>query len=142
MGMASYEPSWDGGDDAGKVTKGSIAYIQKNGKNDAKHLLDVLEALLPLTIKLRSLAAKGQVFNFDGYEKCRKTVETLTWHFDSIEAFTAVIGSTSWNWENPELLSLLKDVMAIDPNEIRRSVKESNIAIIEFSSDTYKRIYG
>lgn len=142
IGMVSHAPTWESGDDGDKAVKGAIAYIQKNGEHDAKRLLDTLESVQPSTIKLRSLAAKGQVFKFNGYAKCQNAVAMLTWHFDRIEAFTAVIGSPSWNWENPEVLKHLKDVMAIDPNEIRKSVQENNVAIIEFASDTYERIYG
>lgn len=94
------------------------------------------------TIKLRSLTAKGQVFKFNGYTKCQNAVAMLTWHFDRIEEFATVIGSPSWNWENPEILKCLKDVMAIDPNEVYKSVQENNVAIIEFARDTYKQIYG
>jgi hypothetical protein len=93
-------------------------------------------------IKLRSLAAKGQIFKFDGYAKCRNAVAMLTWHFDRIEAFTAVIASPTWNWEHPKVLKHLKDVMAIDPDEIRKSVQENNVALLEFASKTYGRVYG
>lgn len=142
IGMESHAPTWESGDDADKAVKGAIAYIQKNGEQDAKRLLDVLEAVQPTTIKLRSLAAKGQVFKFDNYAKCQNAVMELTWHFDRIEAFTAVIGSPTWNWEHPEVLGTLKRVMGIEPNDIRESLKKNNFAIIEFTSGAYKRIYG
>lgn len=142
IGMASHAPTRESGDDAEKAVKGAIAYIQKNGEQDAKRMLGVLEAVQPSTIRLRSLAAKGQIFKFNGYARCQNAVAMLTWHFDRIEAFTAVIGSPSWNWENPQVVKHLKDVMAIDADEIRKSVQENNVAIIEFASDTYKRIYG
>ena len=142
IGMASHAPSSENGDEADSVIKGAIAYIQKNGEHDAKRLLDLLEAVQPSAIKLRSLATKGQVFKFDGYTKCKDAVAMLTWHFDRIEAFVAVIGSPTWNWEHPEVLKLLKSMIAIDPDDIRKSLKENNIAILEFASDTYKRIYG
>ena len=107
-----------------------------------KRLLEVLEAVQPSTVKLRGLAAKGQLFNFDGYEKLRRAVNSLTWQFDRMEASCAVIGSPTWNWEHPAVLKHLKDVMAIEPEEISKSVKENNVAVLEFASDTYKRIYG
>ncbi|WP_334179968.1 hypothetical protein [Pseudoxanthomonas sp.] len=142
IGMESHAPTWGSGEDADKAIKGAIAYIKKNGEQDAKRLLGVLEALQPSIIKLRSLAAKGQVFKFEGYAKCQNAVAMLTWHFDRIEAFMAVIASPAWNWENPSVLKHLKNVMAIDPGEIRKSVQQNNVAIIEFASSTYKRIYG
>jgi hypothetical protein len=104
--------------------------------------LEVLQAVQPPTIKLRSLAAKGQVFKFDGYARCQNAVAKLTWHFDRIEAFMAVIGSPTWNWEHPEVLKHLEDMMAIDPDEMRKSVEAHNIALLEFARETYQRIYG
>lgn len=142
IGMKSHAPTRESGDEANKAVKGAIAYIQSNGEQDAKRLLGVLETVQPATIKLRSLTAKGQVFNFDGYAKCQNAVAALTWHFDRIEAFMAMIGSPTLNWENPEVLQNLKDVMAIDPDEMRKSVQDNNVVIIEFASGAYKRIYG
>lgn len=37
-----------------------------------------------------------------------------------------VIGSPTWNWEHPEVLKRLKDMMAIDPDEIHESLLKNN----------------
>jgi hypothetical protein len=142
IGMASHAPTWENSEPAEIGVKGAIAYIQKNGEHDGKRLLEVLETVQPSVIKLRSLSAKGQVFKFDDYAKCQNAVAVLTWHFDRIEAFMAVICAPTWNWEHPEVLKRLKNVMAIDPNDIRKSVQENNIALLEFISVAYKRIYS
>ena len=142
IGMESHAPTWESGEQADIAVKGAIAYIQKNGERDAKRLLEVLEAVRPSVIKLRSLLAKGQIFGFAGYAKCRDAVVMLTWHYDRIEAFAAVIASPTWNWEHPRVLKHLKDMMAIDPDEIHKSIQENNVALLEFASETYARIYG
>jgi predicted acylesterase/phospholipase RssA len=54
----------------------------------------------------------------------------LTWQFDRIEAFTAVVGSTTWNWEHTEVLKHLKDLMAIEPDNIRKSLKTQWRAVV------------
>ena len=100
-----------------------------------------MEVIRPTTIKLRSLSAKGQIFKFDGYVECQNAIAELTKHFDRIEAFIAIIRSPTWNWENPEVLRLLKNMMNINPNDIRENIKKNNIVILEFSRDTYKRLY-
>jgi hypothetical protein len=141
IGMTCHAPTCEKGERADIAVKGAIAYIQKNGEHDSKRLLEVLEAVQPSVIKLRSLAAKGQVFKFDGYAKCHNAVALLTWHFDRIEALMAFIHSPSWNWENHEVQRLLKDLMAIDPVDIRGNIKENNITLLEFVSETYQRIY-
>lgn len=142
IGMQGHAPTWDTAKQEDIALKGAIAYIQKRGERDGKRLLEELETAQPSVIKLRALAAKGQVFKFDDYAKCQNAVAMLTWHFDRIEAFMTVIGSPSWNWEHPDVLKNLKDVLAIDPDDIRKSLQENNIALLEFTGESYKRIYG
>lgn len=142
IGMQAHAPTWGNGEPEDIAVKGAIAYIQKNGEHDGKRLLEVLETVQPSVVKLRSLAAKGQVFKFEDYAKCQKAVAVLTWHFDRIAALIAVIGSPTWNWEHPDVLRHLKDIMAIDPDEIRKSIQENNVALLEFTSEAYKQIYG
>ncbi len=142
IGMVSHAPTWESGNRADIAAKGAIAYIQKNGEREAKRSLEALEAVQPSVVKLRSLAAKGQIFNFQGYSKCRDAIAMLIWHFDRIEAFMAFIASPTWNWEHPKVSKHLKDMMAIDSDEIRKSVQVNNIAVLEFASETYGRVYG
>ena len=142
IGMQAHAPTSENGEPEDIAVKGAIAYIQKNGGHDGKRLLEVLKTVQPSVVKLRSLAAKGQVFKFDDDAKCQNAVAVLTRHFDRIEAFMAVIGSPTWNWEHPEVLRLLKNVMAIDPDEIRNSIQENNVALLEFARQAYKQIYG
>ena len=142
IGMECHAPTWENGDKADSVVKGAVAYIQKDGERVAKRLLETLEAIQPSTIRLRSLAAKGQVFKFDNYAKCQSAVAELTAHFDRVEACTAVIGSPTWNWEHPRVLDTLKSVVRIDLNDIRENIKKNNVALIEFASNTYTQIYG
>jgi hypothetical protein len=101
----------------------------------------MLKTVQPSVEKLRSLAAKGQVFKFDDYAKCQMAVVVLTQHFRIVELIH-VIGSPTLNWEHPEVLRLLKNVMAIDPKEIRNSIQENNVALHEFARQAYKQIYG
>ena len=142
IGMVSHAPTWENGEQADIAVKGAIAYIQKYGEREAERSPEVLKTVQPSVIKLRSLAAKGQVFKFDGYAKCWNAVARLTWHFDRIEAFAAFIGSPTWNWEHPKVLKHLKDMMAINPDEIRESVQKHNAVLLEFASETYGRVYG
>src|SRR5262245_42785998 len=80
IGMVSHAPTWEDGEQVDIAVKGAIAYIQKNGEREAQRLLEVLEVVRPAVIKLRSLAAKGQVFKFNDYAKCWNAVTMLTWH--------------------------------------------------------------
>ena len=142
IGMAAHAPTWENGEEADIAVKGAIAYIRENGEHDGKRLQQALETVQPSVIRLRSLAAKGQVFKFAGYAECQNAVEILTWQFNRIEAFMAFIRSPMTNWEHPDVLKLLNKMMAIDPNEIRTSIQDNNVALLKFVSATYKRIYG
>lgn len=135
--MESHAPTWKGGDQS---MKGVIAYIEKRGEEDSKRLLKALEAVQPSTIRLRSLVAKGQVFRFKDYTKCQNAVAMLTWQFDRLEALMAFIGSPSWNWQHPDVSSLLAK-MAIDTDEVQKSLKDNNVAIIEFVTAIYGHVY-
>jgi hypothetical protein len=142
IGMTSYAPTWEDGDEASIALKGAIAYIEKNGDADGKRLLEALDGVRSLVVKLRSLAAKGQIFHFNAYAKCYKAIALLTWHFDRMEVFAVLLRSSTLNWQNPDVLAHLKRVTAIDPAEIRKSAQENSIALLEFSRETYSRIYG
>jgi hypothetical protein len=142
IGMESHAPTWESGEPREIEVKGAITYIQKNGKDEAKRLFEVLEIMQPPVIRLRSLVAKGQVFSFSGYAKCQKAVAMLTWQFDRLEAFAGFIGSPNAIWEHPLVRKLLEDFMAMDPVDINKTIHDSNVAILEFCGETYKKIYG
>lgn len=138
IGMESHI-AVDGKDD--KEVKGAIEYIKKNGAQTSKRLQEALQVVQPTTIHLRSLVAKGQVFEFRDYKKCQNAVAMLTWQFDRIEGFAAIVGSTSLNWSNQTVLETLKKVLEIQANDIRNHLQESNISILEFIKQTYNRLY-
>ena len=141
IGMASHVPPGEDGEHADRDVKGAIAYIQEHGQHIAVLLSAALAATRPSAVKLTSLAVKGQVFRFDGYTKCHNSVRLLRWYFDRIAGFTAVIQSSTKNWGNPEVLEFLKAAMKINPDDIRQSVKDENVAILEFIRKTYQKIY-
>jgi hypothetical protein len=141
IGMMSQVRDWEESEEEDKVA-GAIAYIERRGTQDGQRLAAALAAAEPAVIKLRSLAAKGQVFKFRNFAKCQDAVTQLSWHFDRLLSFTSMIGSPTWNWENPEVRSLLKKVMIIEPDDIHASIGENDIAVLEFARESYKRIYG
>jgi hypothetical protein len=141
IAMKSHVQSWESDDEVANAVKGAIAYIEKHGEDDAKRLRDLLEALRPSVIKLRSLAAKRQVFGFVDYAKCHNAIVRLTWNFDKIEGFAAAIGSTTWNWLHPDVLERLKAEIAFDPDGIGKSLVRttslsSNLPLIPTSAST------
>ena len=138
LAMKGYEPTKKSDD---QKIKGAIAYIEKNGQHAYKRLCEALETVQPSTIRLRSLIAKGQVFKFENYAKCHNAVAMITWQFDRIEAFAAIIGSSSLNWSNTAVLKTLENVLTIQADDIRNQLEESNVAILEFTTNTYSKLY-
>ena len=141
IGMASHVPIHEVGSRDDKAVEGAVAYIKRKGEHDSKRLLDALKIVQPSVIRLRSLAAKGQIFKFKNYANCQKAVMLLTWHFDRIEAFATVIGSSSVNWDHPEVQKQLRIAMDMDPSEMRGSIAEKHADLLEFAVDTYNEFY-
>jgi hypothetical protein len=142
IGMRCQTSSWDDDDEAGAVSKGAIPYIKASGEQAAKRLFDELNEVRPASIKLRSLAAKGQVFGFKEYARCQNAVAMLARQFDRIEAFAAIVGSTTLNWKHPEVQRSLKNALTVEENDLRKQVGDNNVAVLEFARETYARIYG
>lgn len=124
------------------TVEGAIAWIEQDGKRQSKQLMDALAAVQPSLVRLRSLVIKGQVFKLEDYAICKDTVAILGWQFDRLQALAVAIGSPNWNWQNPEILEHLQKVLKIDAREIGECLQSGNVAIIEFSRKTYKRLYG
>jgi len=142
IGMASHVATWEEGDSAEKVARGAIAYISKHGAEHGKRLAASLKIVEPSVVRLRSLASKGQVFKFRNYAHCQNAVSLLTWHVDRLWSFVTIIDTPTWNWENPEVRSLLDKVMKIEADDIRESIGQNDVAAIEWARLTYERIYG
>lgn len=105
-------------------------------------MLDIFFNYPAVNNKNSSIIAKWKIFNFSYFAACQNAVIILASHVDRIEAFMSVIGSSSSNWENPKVRSLLASAGAIDPDEMRDSTRACDAAILEFSQNTYWEIYG
>jgi hypothetical protein len=142
MGIEAHSPTWETGTQEEIAIKGAIAYIQKRGKDEANRLAEALGNVNPAIIRLRTLAAKGQVFRFKDFAKCQNGIDMLSWQFDRIEAFTALLASSTLNWDHPEVQKTLKNVIKDDAGDIRKQLAENNVAILHFSTGAYQSLYG
>lgn len=141
IGLKSRIAILDPRDDDPEIAS-AIKYIHEQGEQHSKQLLAALSTMQPSVIKLRSLAAKGQVFNFGNYPKCQNAVAQMTRHFDRMEAFTAIISSPTLNWKNDDIRQHLKDMIHMDIEQMQKDIAAQNVQIIEFARETYRRIYG
>jgi hypothetical protein len=139
IGIQSHEPTHLGGD---QRIKGAIAYIETRGAEDAKRVFEALDACRPSLTRIRSLVAKGQVFQYKDYHLCQNSAKMLTWQFDRIGAFAALIAMPSLNWENLEVIQSLEGVLTIEADDVQKHLEEHNVAILRFADSAYKQIYG
>ncbi len=135
-GFKGYVPT-DGDD---RELRGAIAYIEKNGREDAKQLMELLDKVSVSAVKLDALATKGQVFLLEGYPECRDAVARLTLQLRRIQHF-AIMLRGSWYWQNPEVRKGLVTVMEVS-GDIEQQMTNNNIVVLEFARRTYARLYG
>jgi hypothetical protein len=119
----------------------AVAYIQKHGQEDSKKLLEYLNVCKPSLIKLRSLAAKGQVLGLINYADCQNAVRMLTWQYERIQALCVIIGSPSLNWHNTEVQQTLGKVIQFDPDEIRKDIETYSVQLLTFVKNNYEEIF-
>jgi hypothetical protein len=49
------------------------------------------------------------------------------------DPIVTVMGSPTLNWQHPDVLKTLNVIIAIDPDEIHKSVRENNVEVLEFT---------
>lgn len=129
-------------DDDDERLRGAALYIRQHGKEQHKLLSEEPNRVRPLRARLKSLAAKGQMFDFINYQPCITAVESIANQVDRLEQFGAVVASADWNWEHPEAQRILMGVLATTTSDIRPKLNAGNVQILDFSRDTYSALYG
>ena len=119
----------------------AVAYIQKQGQEDAKRLYEYLKPCTQPLSKIRSLVAKGQVFGFKNYNECQNACAMITWQYDRIQSWCSIIGSGSLYWKNPKVQESLSKVIFLDSDDIEKQIKEQHVKFLIFIKDNYKTIY-
>lgn len=119
----------------------AVAYIQKQGKEDSKRLLEYLISCGPSLTKIQSLSAKGQVLGLKNYNACQNACNMLKWQHDRIQALCYMIGRPSLYWINPEVQKTLSKVIQLDPEEIKKEIEEYNVIFLTFVKENYEKIY-
>lgn len=119
----------------------AVAYIQKRGKEDAKQLYEYLKPCTQAMSKIHFLVAKGQVFGFKNYYECQDACAMITWQHERIQALCYMIGSESLYWKNPKVQESLRNVIALDPDDIKKQIREQSVKFLIFVKDNYQTIY-
>lgn len=139
IAMKAREPS--SGDD--KEYAGAIAYISENGDQAGAKLMQSLQNIEPSVTLLRSKIAKGQFFNFDGYQDCLTAVQKMTQQYEILSAAAAIIQSKNWNWNIPEIINTISNtILRNNATDMREILKKGNITALDFATKIYKATYS
>lgn len=117
---------------------GFIKYIEKNGKEQGKWLFETLEKARPLSSRIHSLIIKGQILNFNDYNKTFQHCKMLMWSHDLISGFAMLLSSTSLNWENDLVQANLNSYREIRSSEISENLATHQIKVLKFCQRIYK----
>lgn len=119
-----------------------IAYMKKSGESDGKHLSLLLASIQPESARLHALVTKGQVFNFDEYIQCQDAVNVCSRSFDRLAHIASFLSlSSSWNYESPDILQKATDIMNIEVEDVKKSIDDANVILIEFATKAYEKLY-
>ena len=66
----------------------------------------------------------------------------LLWQHNRLQAVAAVIGSQNMNWDNPEVMKSIENMLTVDPDSVDQYIKESNLKFIGFVNENYTEIYA
>lgn len=90
---------------------------------------------------LRSLLAKGDALGFEDYSECVNALRMLILQYDRSLSITALLGSNTWNLENPEVVSLVEKVVAIEPKEMLNETEDALATIHRFVKSEFQKLY-
>jgi len=119
----------------------AIAFIEKDGKEESKSLLEALTPCHKPLSKIRSLVVKGQVLSIKNYKECQDACNMLSWQYDRLQAFYSIISSTNINWEHEKVKENLKNILKITSEDIQQYLSNNQVAYLTFVKNTYDKVY-
>ena len=119
-----------------------IAYITARGTEDAKRMWEYLNNCNPLVARIQSLVARGQVYGFKKYGSCQDSTKMLLWQHQRLQAVALMIDSPTLNWQHPEVLKSIENMLTVQPNDIEEHFQKYSLEFISFVQENYKDIYA
>lgn len=118
-----------------------VAYIEKRGENDSKRLWEYLRGCDSYVAKIESLVAKGQVYDLLNYDVCQDTCKMLLWQHERLQVVASVIGSTTMNWDHPDVQKSIDNMLTVTPEDIEVHMAKQNKKYIKFVTENYRKIF-
>ena len=120
----------------------AIQYIERRGKEDSAELWRKLNEATASIARVKSLMARGQVYDLQEFSNGADSIRMLLWQHDRIQVVAAMIGNPNLNWEHPLVIGALKNALAVDPADIDAHLQKYDIEFIQFVQANYRRIYS
>lgn len=118
-----------------------IAYITARGNEDSKKLWEHLNSTNHLVAKIQALVAKGQVYGFINFNKCQNSIKMLLWQHQRLQVVASLIGSTNLNWEHPDVIKGIENMLTVQPDDIENHLQKYNLEFLGFVQENYKSIF-
>jgi len=118
-----------------------IAYITDRGSEDSKRLWEPLNNTSHLVAKIQALVAKGQVYGFINFNMCQNSIKMLLWQHQRLQVVASLIGSTSLNWEHPEVIKGIENMLTVQPDDIESHLQKYNLELLSFVQENYQSIF-
>lgn len=119
-----------------------VAYIESRGENDSKKLWEYIRECNSSVAKIQSLVAKGQVYGLLNYDVCKSTCKMLLWQHERLQVVAIVIGSTTMNWDHPDVQKSIDSMLTVNPEDIKVQMAEQYNKYIKFVAENYRAIYA
>ena len=118
-----------------------IAYITARGTESADKMWGYINDSNHLVAKIEALVARGQVYSFNKYDKCQKSIDMLLWQHQRLQVVASIIGSPTMNWDHPDVIEGIKNMLTVQPDDIEEHIKKQNVEYLEFFQENYQEIY-
>jgi len=118
-----------------------IAYIAARGSEDSKKLWEPLNNAGQVVARIQALVAKGQVYGFIDYSNCQDSIKMLLWQHQRLQVVASIISSTSLNWEHPDVIKGIENMLTVQPDDIESHLQKYNQKFLSFVQDNYQSIY-
>lgn len=139
MGLDSYI-SVESGDDP--EIQGAIRFLTVAGADHSVHLRNALNPAKEALIQMRSLTAKGQIFDFRDYNAIYVSTEMLAAEYGRAEVYAAYLQSKNLNWDHPTNQEVARGFLSLSHADMADHIKFQNAKLIAFANAIYTDLYG
>lgn len=118
-------------------------FLERDDNFNASRMEAYIEKVRPIKVRLSSLAIKGQVLGFQGYQDCQDASQILLALSGQIEALSVVMKSRNWNFEHPEIQETIRNALEnVTSTNIDTNLNASYANLHDFVERQYKKALG